>query len=236
MKVLIVAAHPDDEVLGCGATAARLAAEGHEVRIVIMGEGVTSSPTPGLKRMLTRSAALAELAPKAGALMGAASVQLHGLPDNRFDSVDLLDVVKLVEGEVSAFEPAAVFTHHGGDLNIDHAIVHRAVLTATRPVPGSSVRDVIAFEVPSAHRMGVPAVRARVQTEPVRRRRCHDRHQRWRLWQSTRRREGRSRIPDPKRRCAPSPPVGGGHRPPGGGSLRGRAVDLAVRPTGLARR
>jgi LmbE family N-acetylglucosaminyl deacetylase len=150
LRVLVVAAHPDDEVLGCGATIARLVSEGHEVRITIMGEGVTSRSAAREDADASAVAALAERARDAVAILGASEVRLHGLPDNRFDSLDLLDVVKLVEADVAAFEPPVIFTHHGGDLNIDHVIVHRAVLTATRPLAGSPVRDVCAFEVPSA--------------------------------------------------------------------------------------
>jgi LmbE family N-acetylglucosaminyl deacetylase len=77
-------------------------------------------------------------------------VYLSGLPDNRFDTLPLLDVVKIVEGLIDRFKPEQIFTHHPGDLNIDHSVVHRAVLTATRPVEGHRVRHLYAFEVPSS--------------------------------------------------------------------------------------
>jgi LmbE family N-acetylglucosaminyl deacetylase len=150
MNVLVVAAHPDDELLGCGGTAARLAREGHPVYLSIMGEGITSrhkersSADHGALRSLeTCSRAVAEL-------LGAKDLSLHGLPDNRFDSLPLLDVIKIVEELVERWRPAAVYTHHGGDLNIDHRIVSQAVLTATRPVEGQPVRDVYMFEIPSS--------------------------------------------------------------------------------------
>jgi len=150
MNVLIVAAHPDDEVLGCGGTCARLAREGHTVSIAILGEGITSryerredaDPTL-LQELHTRSRQVASV-------LGAKEVCLHGLPDNRFDTLPLLDVVKIVENLIDRLVPTVIYTHHGGDLNIDHAIVHRAVLTATRPVPGHPVRELYAFEVPSS--------------------------------------------------------------------------------------
>jgi LmbE family N-acetylglucosaminyl deacetylase len=72
------------------------------------------------------------------------------MADNRLDSVDLLDIVKLVEDHVSACRPDIVYTHHGGDLNIDHRRVHEAVLTACRPLPGMGSRAVYAFETPSS--------------------------------------------------------------------------------------
>jgi len=150
VSILVVAAHPDDEALGCGATISRLASEGQQVVIAILGEGATSrSSTRGAsdKAQVER---LAEQARAAGKLLGAAEVRLFGLPDNRFDSVDLLDVVKVVESVVGDVQPEVILTHHGGDLNVDHGITHRAVLTATRPVAGQPVRAIYAFEVPSA--------------------------------------------------------------------------------------
>ena len=150
MTVLVVAAHPDDEVLGCAATCARLVSEGHDVQITILGEGVTSRAGSRNEADAADVKALADVAKKAGALVGASEVRLHGLPDNRFDGLDLLDIVKLIETDIEVVRPEIVMTHAGGDLNIDHAIVHRAVLTATRPLAGQRVRDVYAFEVPSA--------------------------------------------------------------------------------------
>ena len=150
MTILVVAAHPDDEVLGCGATIARLASEGQRIVVAILGEGATSRAPGRADGDVELVGELAERAKEVGRLLGAAEVRLFGLPDNRFDSVDLLDVVKVVEGVIEDTRPSVVLAHHGGDLNIDHAIVHRAVLTATRPVTGQVVQSVYAFEVPSA--------------------------------------------------------------------------------------
>ena len=150
MNVLVVAAHPDDEVLGCGATMARLSAEGHTVRIAILGEGATSRFDQRSDADQAEVDALARASEAAADVVGAAGVSLHGLPDNRFDSVDLLDIVKVVERLIDEHQPTVVFTHHGGDLNVDHRLTHQAVLTATRPVPGQVVADVYAFEIPSS--------------------------------------------------------------------------------------
>jgi LmbE family N-acetylglucosaminyl deacetylase len=147
---LVVAAHPDDEVLGCGGTIPKLAAAGREVHVAILGEGVTS-------RYSERESAEAELlddlqadSRRAGETMGAAEVHLFGLPDNRFDTVAALDVVKIVEGLVDAIAPEIVFTQHGGDLNVDHGVVFRAVLAATRPMAGHPVQRVYGYEVASS--------------------------------------------------------------------------------------
>lgn len=148
MTTLIVAAHPDDEVLGCGGTIARLAAEGEDVVVLILGEGITSRvdvdpAAPGVDR-------LHEIAGEAGRLLGAREVVTHRFADNRFDGVDLLDIVQVIERQVQHDEPSAVYCQHGGDLNVDHQLVFRATLAATRPQPGHPTREVLSFEVPSS--------------------------------------------------------------------------------------
>ncbi|MFY9948088.1 MAG: PIG-L deacetylase family protein [Candidatus Sulfotelmatobacter sp.] len=147
---MVIAAHPDDEVLGCGGTAARLVHEQHEVHFAILGEGITS-------RLAQRSDADAKQlnilhaqARAAAAKLGVKSVLMHQLPDNRLDAMPLLEVVKVVEELLNRIKPEVIYTHHPGDLNVDHGVIHRAVVTATRPVAGQSVRDIYAFEVPSS--------------------------------------------------------------------------------------
>ena len=150
MKILVVAAHPDDEILGCGATAARLVQEGCDVYFAILGEGITSRHQERGAADEKQLSLLQEHAQEAGRVIGVREVLLHKLPDNRLDAVPLLEVVKLVEDLVARLKPQVVYTHHGGDLNVDHGVIHRAVLTATRPVAGQPVREVYAFEVPSS--------------------------------------------------------------------------------------
>lgn len=143
---LVIAAHPDDEVLGCGGTIRRLADEGEHVVIALLGEGLASrgSAAPEALERLRADARCATAA------LRAREVRFHGLPDNRFDTVPLLEVVGILEDLVSELSPHTVLTHHAGDLNVDHVITHRAVITATRPVEGCSVRRVLAFEIPSS--------------------------------------------------------------------------------------
>jgi len=147
--VLVVAAHPDDEVLGCGATMARLAAEGQPVHIAILGEGITSrsSRDDSDAKLLRR---LHQQAEAAALKVGARDVVLFKLPDNRLDTLPMLEVAKLIEDLIHKLRPAVIYTHHPGDLNLDHGIVHRAVLIATRPVLGHPVRQILTFEVPSS--------------------------------------------------------------------------------------
>ena len=150
MKVLVIVAHPDDEVLGCGGTIARLANEGHEVSIAIMGEGITSrydireSAEGNLLRELRSNAK------KASNILGAKELFTFSFPDNRFDSVNLLEIIKETEKIIEQVHPQVIYTHHSGDLNIDHSITCRAVLTATRPFGNYPVMELYSFEVPSA--------------------------------------------------------------------------------------
>jgi LmbE family N-acetylglucosaminyl deacetylase len=150
MSVLVVAAHPDDEILGCGGTMTRLAREGHEVRIAILAEGMSSRYAHREDADARQQQHLHAQAQQAADKVGAKELVLCKLPDNRLDTVPLLDVVKTVEELVARFRPETIYTHHPGDLNVDHGVVHRAVLTATRPASGQSVREVYAFEVPSS--------------------------------------------------------------------------------------
>lgn len=150
-KILVIAAHPDDEILGCGATMARHAAEGDAVHVVILAEGLTSRD---LKRdPQKRDKELSHLhraAKKAAAILGIKSVTLHDFPDNRMDGAELLDVVKVVEAEMKRVDPSIVYTHHAGDVNVDHRVTHEAVITACRPQPGHGVEELLFFEVPSS--------------------------------------------------------------------------------------
>ena len=151
MNVLVVAAHPDDEVLGCGGTMARLTAEGHHVVVGILGEGMTSRFDHRDDADPESLVALHARAQEANAVLGVERVLFGGLPDNRFDSVALLEVVKIIERWIVDVAPTRVYTQHGGDLNIDHRITYRATMTATRPTgSGCSVRELLAYEVASS--------------------------------------------------------------------------------------
>jgi LmbE family N-acetylglucosaminyl deacetylase len=150
VTALVIAAHPDDEVLGAGGTIAKLAAEGREVHIAILAEGITSRYA---ERDAADTALLDDLhadARRVADHLGAAGLTLHGLPDNRLDTVPLLDVVKVVEELVETLRPSDLFIQHAGDLNVDHGVVYRAALTATRPLEGQPVRRVLAYEVASS--------------------------------------------------------------------------------------
>ena len=150
-RILVVAAHPDDEVLGCGGTVLRHVAAGDVVHTMIMAEGLTSrDETRDADGRCAELSALRTQAERAAAFMGVEKLILHGFPDNRMDEVALLDVVKKIETEVEVFQPEIVYTHHAGDVNIDHRIVHDAVVTACRSLPGQSVKTILFFETVSS--------------------------------------------------------------------------------------
>lgn len=156
-NVLVIAAHPDDEVLGCGGTIASHIRRGDRVDVLILAEGATSRDmrrNPDHRK--AELSALAKYAQAAADILGTSSLTLQNLPDNRFDSLDLLDIVKLVESRLSTIRPDTVYTHHSGDVNIDHRRIHEAVVTACRPYPGQSVRTLLFFEVQSSTEWQVP--------------------------------------------------------------------------------
>lgn len=148
-KILIVAAHPDDEVLGCGGTIAKYAKE-KQIYIAILGEGISSRYN---KRKEVKREELLDLqkqSQKAGKLLGAKENFFFGFPDNQFDTIPFLEIVKKIEEVIKKIKPEIIYTHHSGDLNIDHRITFQAVLTATRPTKDCPVKEIYSFEVLSS--------------------------------------------------------------------------------------
>ena len=149
--VLVVAAHPDDEVLGCGGTLARRSAEGDSVYILFLAEGVTARyPSADLGAAADEIEAREAAARQAAKQMGAEEPRFVRNPDNRLDTVPLIELSKEIEKEIASLTPSVIYTHHGGDLNLDHRRVHDAVVTACRPVAGHPVKSIYSFEVLSS--------------------------------------------------------------------------------------
>ncbi|MEN9358840.1 MAG: hypothetical protein RL095_375 [Verrucomicrobiota bacterium] len=140
--VAIIAAHPDDEALGCGGTIARLADIGAQISILFLADGETSRSSVSPHRGKT--------AREAAVILGAGEPTFLDYPDNQLDSIPLLTLAQSVEAFLLERSFDTVFTHHAGDLNIDHRLTLQAVLTACRPLPGMSVKQILSFEVPSA--------------------------------------------------------------------------------------
>lgn len=151
-KILVIVAHPDDELLGLGATMNKLIKENNcQIRAVILGEGLTSrSEVRDQEKWKKELEIHKSNITNAQRCIGYESVGIYDFPDNRFDSIALLDIVKVIEKEKKDFNPEIIFTHHGGDLNIDHQRTFEAVMTATRPMKGECVKSILTFETSSA--------------------------------------------------------------------------------------
>ena len=159
MNYLVIAAHPDDEVLGCGGSIAKWVKAGNKVYVLIMAEGATSrDENRNRESRMKELSILEQSANYAADILGVKSVELLGYPDNRMDSVHLLDIIKVIENYIKKLQPEIIVTHHAGDLNIDHQIIHKAVITSCRPQPDNSIKRILSFEVPSATEWNSPIV------------------------------------------------------------------------------
>jgi LmbE family N-acetylglucosaminyl deacetylase len=150
-KILVVVAHPDDEVLGVGGTIHRLSYNYDcQVRAIILGEGITSrSEQRDVEKWESTLSIHKANIESARKVIGYESVGVYDFPDNRFDTVALLDIIKVIEKEKQGFKPNVVFTHHGGDVNIDHQRTFEAVITACRPMESEGVKSIVTFETMS---------------------------------------------------------------------------------------
>lgn len=160
-RILVVAAHPDDEVLGCGGTIARFADAGAVVRIVFLAEGVTARYLPDQfadSDVLKKSERRNRDAMVAAEILGVppSEVFLGTRYCCRLDQVPLIDLVRQIEGHLADFRPTRVFTHAADDPNVDHGLAHRAILAAVRPFPHPYLNAVYAFEVLSSTEWNPP--------------------------------------------------------------------------------
>lgn len=144
--ILVVAAHTDDEVLGCGGTIARHVDEGDTVYNIFLADGVSSRQGTNMDDATKRN----DSAEEAKRILGVKENFYLDFKDNQLDAYPLLEIIRPLERIVNRLRPSVIYTHHHGDLNIDHRITHQAVMTACRPVPGMSVREIYAFEVMSS--------------------------------------------------------------------------------------
>ncbi|MBA7692395.1 hypothetical protein ES703_100962 [subsurface metagenome] len=147
--ILVVAAHPDDEILGCGGIIAKYA-KSHEIQIAILGEGIAARYT-GKEEAHDEIQKLHNQTLVAEKILGVKhNPYFINFPDNQFDTIPLLDIAKQVESLILQTNPQTIYTHHSGDLNIDHRITFQAVLTAARPTEACPVKKIYSFEVPSS--------------------------------------------------------------------------------------
>ena len=150
-NVLVIAAHSDDEALGCAGTIAKHIAFNDNVYILFMTDSVGSRHVSE-NEIINRQ----EKATKAAKILNISSMENLDFPDNKMDSVPLLDIVQSIENKINELRPDIIYTHHIGDLNIDHQITHQAVMTACRPQPELSVKEIYAFEILSSTEWQTP--------------------------------------------------------------------------------
>lgn len=148
-SILVIAAHPDDEVYSMGGTIAKLSAQGHEVHVLIVTDGCTAqyAGRPDLPEIIERKHAEAL---EAGRLLGVKGVHFGTFPDMRLDTIPHVELNRLLEETVDAIQPDTVYTHFYADVNLDHQMVYRSTLVAVRPVPNQCVRKLYCYQTPSS--------------------------------------------------------------------------------------
>lgn len=156
-KILIIAAHPDDETLGCGGTIAKYTKRGDKVYCLFLGRGKTSRyPDQKTEAVEKAKTLLEKEAQEAAKILGILEIFFKDFPDQQYDTAGFLNVVKAIERIKERIKPNIVFTHHQGDLNLDHQITFKAALTACRPLKDETVKKIYSFEVPSSTEWGNP--------------------------------------------------------------------------------
>lgn len=150
-KVLIIAAHPDDETLGCGGIISKYLEQNVEFNVLFIGEGSTCRFTdPSEPEAKTSIQLRAKSALLAMDFLGIQHTVFHNLPCGRFDQVPIISINKIIEDAISDFEPDTVFTHSPNDTNNDHRIVFNSTLMATRPGAKNHICRLLSYEVLSS--------------------------------------------------------------------------------------
>ena len=163
MNILVLAAHPDDEVLGMGGTIKKFTKKGFNVKIVIFATGISARRSSNYKNtenydvddntILKMNKQIEKLkidAIYASKVLGVSDIEFLDFPDNEMDLISNLEITKSIEKIIKKFKPDQVFTHSGFDVNIDHRMLYNATLAATRPKFKSKIKKVYSFEVPSS--------------------------------------------------------------------------------------
>jgi LmbE family N-acetylglucosaminyl deacetylase len=151
-RVLVVGAHPDDELLGLGGTIARHVAAGDQVTVALIAD-------VGSARYEDETIhAVRQCARQAAEWLGIADVCFAGLADQKLDTLPILEIVQWVETVLAGVKPHVIYTHHRGDINRDHTIVYEATLTAARPYTTPNLERILCYHTPSATEWAGPNV------------------------------------------------------------------------------
>jgi LmbE family N-acetylglucosaminyl deacetylase len=149
-KVLVISAHPDDEVLGVGGTISKYVRSGADVCVCILAEGASARYPNSMIEVLHKQAL------EASKILGVKKVYLQGLPDERLDTLPFIDIIKPIEACIAEVNPDLVFTHHRGDANTDHQIIFKATIAATRTLKRNTIQKILCYEVPSSTEQSPP--------------------------------------------------------------------------------
>lgn len=142
MKVLVISAHPDDEVLGMGGTIKKLSKMKNEIRLCVITEGVTAQYSD--KKMIT---VRKESCIKSSKVLGISKVYFLNYPDMKLDSIPNVEINKKLEEIIKKFNPEIVYITPRNDLNRDHRLVHESALVVTRSFT-SNVKQLYCYELP----------------------------------------------------------------------------------------
>ncbi len=163
MKILVIVAHPDDEVLGMGGTLKKLSNKNHDIKIVFLATGISARRSEKFtnetkykidknltKKMDEQIKKLRLDAKTALKILGIKDIEFFNFPDNEMDKISNLEITKTIESIIKKFNPEIIYTHTKNDINVDHRTIFNATITATRPTTKLNVKKVICFEVPSS--------------------------------------------------------------------------------------
>ena len=146
MKVLVIAAHPDDEMLGLGGTIAKHASNGDEVHVLMVTEGSSTQYKDQPKMIEQKKKEIA----KVKEILQISGVHFLDLPDMKLDTLAHIDLNSPITKVVNEVQPETVYTHFYGDVNKDHRVIFESTMVAVRPSAESSVRKVICYNTPSS--------------------------------------------------------------------------------------
>lgn len=152
-RILVVAAHPDDDILGCAGSMYKLQKNGAEIRVLFIGEGSSGRFSIADHNSMQCKNAILNREKSAKIALGFINVKnitFLNNPAGRFDTIPLIDIGKSIELEIAEFCPDTIFTHSNVDANSDHRITFQATLQATRPGALNHVASLLSYEVPSS--------------------------------------------------------------------------------------
>jgi len=146
-NILVVASHPDDEVLGCGGTLYNLKKKGAKISALFLSDGESSRKHSKINKLIKDRK---KQAVQAGKILGIKKMIFGNFPDNSMDTIPILKIIQFIEKQIKKIKPDTIFTHFESDLNVDHQITSKSVITACRPIKNLSVKSILFFEILSS--------------------------------------------------------------------------------------